>query len=181
METKEIDSKKYFKDLKIVVGNSEAKFRKHGEPSASWPDNGDLLIVDYDDEKLSSVKFIRDDYMSKQFSNESEKQQNTFEFDLTNAKASSKRISEHLLFICIENLSLPSNTSGIESVNHNDKYKLEIITQCDCGHNTQSSKYKVNFYFYKYENSKTTKHNQHTDANSSGQTGSGGGWSSPPK
>lgn len=181
METKEIDSKKYFKDLKIVVGNSEAKFRKHGEPSASWPDNGDFLIVDYEDEKLSAIKFVRDDFMNNKLADKSDEEHYTYEFNIDNAKTIAKRVSEHLLFICIENLSPPRNISRKVTEDLGDKYKLEIITQCDCGHNTQSTKHKVNFYFYKYdENSKTTKHKHHTDVGNGNQPGTGGGWSSPP-
>lgn len=162
----------FFDDLEIVVGNSEIKLRKHGDIETNWPDNGDIISVEFDKSScLSSVKILREKYV-RNSSNKGikHKQRDFFEFDIKSAKYHVQEVSDHLLFLCIENLYIPTHLEENPKI----PYKLEIISQCNCGHNTSSTKRKIMFFLYEYHDNETL--NSLHDTSSSSQGGSGGGW-----
>lgn len=164
----------FFDDLEIVVGNSEIKLHKHGDIETSWPDNGDIISVEFDkSSSLSSVKIIREKSVRNVSSKGiKHKQRDFFEFDINQAKYSVQQVSDHLLFLCIENLYVQKNIADTNS----KPYKLEIISQCNCGHNTRSLKKKIMFFLYEYNGESGTVKNELHGTGGASQGGSGGGW-----
>ncbi|GAB2190948.1 hypothetical protein [Sessilibacter sp. MAH2] len=168
IKTKE-DLINFFNNIKIVISNSEVKLRKHNDKDSTWPDNGDILTIKFDDkkEKLLSVNLTR---KIRSEENGSRKQlKNHFRFDISNSKFSVSKISEHFVFLCVENLKIPTNTEYNES----NPFKLEIISQCNCGHNTRSKMKKVTFFLHEHNANDTTDLHGGTE---DPVGGTGGGW-----
>lgn len=172
----------YLKNFRLIIGNSDIKFRKHTDKIATWPDSGDILTINTEKNKLLSVKIMREEYAEEKNLTDKKKEGYTFEFDVKDASSEVSKISDHLIFVDIKNIKLPTNLSDQSDIeNPAISYDLEMVIRCDCGFNLRTKKHHTTFFFYENSETSDSKHAHHDDPQATNNSGGGGGWSSPPK